>query len=599
VITLHGAIQLHRVTLHERSAAYGDDGQVVEELRLEGELMGSATTAATWAQAQAVDRTLRELVRYGRQVGGLHLANDQQPADDGVYELLEGRARVALETPIDGRLGVALTLRRLGGGGAAGANLARRVAGVAAVAANSFSIVGAPWLAAPVGASFLPTAAVAGASRTGADGGFNLSNTADGARYALAGADHARGECKVWDTGGSANAADWARVYSPDHAFASPAHCVLDNGLVRFRPSAATAGRHEVDAWNTAAGAWTALTDANGDLVALTATLELTLDEVGPWRVAATWRASFGSTVIAKAITLERGKHTGRVDLAASAAVTWNIGQRHDALWRWLATRTTAAAAGAIDMATESATALSALTDNVVVLLTNTVNAVAVAAVAGTTPTVGRIAGGRGVAIGQTSTALTVHLGGVAYAVADAWAEAEGEALSGGADVVTGIAGYSGSGLVRLDALNEQVSFTSLLQVPSSAPGSRILALFRVAHTVAAGSANANDRLKLGIWNQTAGADAASVTLQATNATYFATANAWVWVGLEYASWNGTDQLYPYATKSQTATAAAFGVDQALFLTLNGGPGANRPRDVAHQALTDLRAWPVNAPAVR
>lgn len=584
---LGGAVYLSQVDSRALTTTYGDGGVATVELALSGRIAtNSSGVTLTAAQVREQERLLRELAANPAYARALHVDSDEVTVDDGLYEARDVRTSLA---PGSQFARWSLTLRRLGGGGAAGANLRRLVVSSVALTPNGFSVTADQWVAAPVGATFLPASSIVSGTRAGIDGTIPVLNTASQQAYVFSGADYNTGECKVWDTTGSVTEADWKRVFSPDHAFASVTHCVIENGLVRFRPHATAVGKHLIDA-RSPTNTWVAVTDAtNGDLLALTTNGELLLEELTPWRVVATWRHLFGTNLVTKTITLERGKATGKVVLSSPVSLGWTIGLRHDTLWRWLLTRNTVAAAVAMDMAYESATAISTLTDPTIILLNNTTNVVGLAAVVNTSATVARISGGRGVQITQTATSLTVYLGGLAYDVSDSWNEAESETLANGAVTGTAIAGFSGASYVRLAALNHEVQFGTLQQLNSSSSGSNVLAAVRVASTVAAASANAGDTLKLAIYNLTAAADAVSVTLAATNATYFATANTWVWCVLELSGWNGTDVIYPYAIRTGAPTAQEFAVDQALLVTIGGG--AFKPADVARQALTDVRTW--------
>jgi hypothetical protein len=186
-----------------------------------------------------------------------------------------------------------------------------------------------------------------------------------------------------------------------------------------------------------------------------------------------------------------------------------------------------------------------------------------------------------------TATSLTVWVGGVPYSCAKAHIEAESTTLTGGATTTGALSADSGGLVAQLDALNETANAGTLASPPT---GSRVVAWFRIASSVASASGNAGDQLKLAIYNTTVPGDATFSLLAANNGAAFAAANTLVWLAIEYTSWNGTDVISPYAVKAASATAQAFYVDEIIMLSVNTQQ-LTQARDAAALALTDSYVW--------
>lgn len=582
-VTLNGTIVLNPITSRELTTERDDVGFSTPTLSLTGY---SDRARANLAAAKEIVRQLNEMAsNYWYRI--VHLADSDDAQYDGLYELLSA---TVTGTPSEANIYAALfavtvTLRRIGGGGTSGANLTRRVSTVAALNANSYGITAQSVIPTPVNAYPLLTTASTHIQYQTENGGIrgHYTTTYPVVVYAMSGADVSAGECKVWDIGPAPD----VRVWSTDHAFASAEDVLLDNGMVRVGCHS-TDGDHYYQVWD--GSAWQTVTVSDLTNVGGTHThtfRSLTIDELSPWRVSATWTYSIDVTpyLWSKTITVERGKHLAKVVVTPVAAATIKL-RPMDV--RFLLTRRTTDNLCARDTTVDGLGALSIATDNVLMgFNTITDDILCVAAISSTSVTAGTETGPFAYIQAVTASSLTVWLGGVPYDCVDAVHEAESGSLLGGATTTSTLSGDSGNSVVQMDALNERASMTAQTTLPS---GSHAIAWFRIASSVASGAGNAGDTLLVGIWNNTTAASAASTTVAATSATYFAAANTLNWISVEYTSWNGTDALYPYFQKTASATAQAFYCDEVIFLTYKSG-NADKADDAATLAMTDNHYW--------
>lgn len=609
-ITIQGIATLQPVDSRQVSVTRDDSGVSSTEITVRGR---TAKTAAgvrlTLAQAREIERQLRELAANRAYARAIYLDSDEHGIDDGLYELTGLTTTVQPDTNKTFLVDVSLSARRLGGGSTvAGANVARRVYPAPTLQTNSWSITSTPIWALPIGASALDV--VDSVARASADGSIPLVSSSSSTAYALAGADYNKGEVKIWDTTGDSVEANWQRVFSPDHTFATIGHCVVENGLIRFKSlhSGTNKACHTIEV--RAGGAWVMVTDATaGDGtqfgaggIVTDAYDQLLITEITPWRVVMQYRMlrSTSPSFWSKTITLDRGKWLALVELTTAGSAAYaelgmpGSGQRFVVTRPTVVTSPTAYSNGQLledDVSARDHTVQSGSAtldnggDNWVATWTGTsATAMGIGAIRTTSTVIGKSAsGGFALSIAST-TALRVYLGGVPYDATKSWGEAEtGQTLDGTATAVSTLAGASGSGnnQVLLDAVNDGVTFTGLAR--STPAGNRLRLWMRVA---ASAIASANDNLRVAIYNVTT---VTTDTLIDIKANHLTAANTWYWVSLEYGAWNGNDTMRPVATCTSRGDLTNWYVDQCLFLTIAGS--SDLPDYVANEALTEVRVY--------
>jgi hypothetical protein len=587
-VTINGTVVIQPVLTRELTTERDDAGFATATLSLTGYTNRSR---ADLDAAEEITRQLNEMAsNYWYRI--VHIADDEDDQYDGMYELLNASVRATpdISNSRAALFGVTVTLRRLGGGGLHGANLTRRVSTVPALQSAAYSHTVLAYVPVPVGAYPLPTSTPSFYTRASEDGTITGISAAAPSplEYGLSGADVDTGECKLYDTGSGT-----LRVWSADHNFASDAHVAMDNGLVKVTATT-TDGVHAVQAWDNTNTAWADVTPfgAGGDLVSISGGTthtcrKVVINELSPWRIKVTWHYSTTLTPFlwTKEVTIERGKHLAKVVITPVAAATVTM---RPMITTFFMSRRTADINSGYHSTVQTSATLSTATDNVLVGFNATTDDVlCVAAVQATSPAAAVVSSEQRITA-TSATSLTVHVGGVTYDCVDAQHEAESGTLVGAASTGSGLANDSGNSVVTMGALNAGVNLTAQTTLPA---GTRVMAWFRIGFGVAAASANAGDTLKLAIRNSTAGSDAATITLLATDATWFATANTLVWHAIEYTSWNGTDALYPYAVKNGSATANTFFLDEVVFLTMNASGNLDKPRDLANLAMTDQHFW--------
>ena len=92
--------------------------------------------------------------------------------------------------------------------------------------------------------------------------------------------------------------------------------------------------------------------------------------------------------------------------------------------------------------------------------------------------------------------------------------------------------------------------------------------------------------------------NATTVAVVATRTDTFATlgtVSVVKWKSLEYASWNGTDTIYPRMFLAAVGGGGTMVVDLALFANIDSGAGNNGPKSLANDATTENTVWPENA----
>lgn len=588
MLTINSLIVIQPVQSRAFTTTRADSGFSTQAMTVSGYTDRTASLAA----AKEVARQLNEMAsNYWYRV--VHIADSEDSQYDGHY-VLQGATVTATPTTSNSNaalFSVSVTLLRLGGMGASGANVTHRVSTMAAVNVNSYGITALAYTPTPVGAYPLPVTATSFVNRTSEDGTMSglAWATPSPLAFTMTGADVNKGECQLWDTAPTPD----IRVWSADHAFANDADLMLDNGLVRVTALAAD-GFHAVQIWDSTASAWVDVLSSGGSAdganIGGTSThtcRQVTVDELSPWRITVTWTYSISVTpyLWTKTITIERGKHTATIVYTPAAAATIIMRPMETT---FIVTRRTADSNSGYHSTVQTAATLSTTTDNLLIGFNATTDKVLrLAAVSTTAPAASVVASAARIT-GTTVTSLTVWLGGVAYDCTKAQMEAEAGTLSGGATLTSALANDSGNSAVQLDAASEQVALTALASPPV---GTRVMAWFRIASSIAAASGNAGDILTLAIWNNTAGSAAATTTIVANNATFFGTVSTLVWAAVEYTSWNGTDVLYPFANKTSSATVQAFVIDEVIWLTLNAAGNYDRPRDLATLALTDQYFW--------
>lgn len=585
-ITIQGVVTINRISQRERTTTVDDGGLLTPALRLTGI---TSVRTHTLAQAKVAERLLHELAWYSRRAGGVWIDSTEFDVDDGLYELSEVSTGGEPSTGVTAIISVSLTLRRLGGG-ASGGNLARRVIPAPALVANGFGIVSTPWYALPIGST--PASLSIGQYRASSDGAVLLINSGAAEEFFLAGGDYSAGECHVWDTGGSGAPANWTRVYGPDHTFADPSHCVLDNGVVRFIPlTGANAGRHRIDVWDNVT--WTTLTDAGGDRTivndgGLSGVAGVTILELTPWRVAVKLHmtrttAPFTST---KVITLDRGRTLARVDLTVPQATLLSIGIQGARF----AMSPTATGNPAQDSTVDAPNSVFIMPTDENWLATCSVGASVIGILAGPSATghvyryLGTIGG---IAIEKTNaTSATFWIGGQEVPGNKLAVEAEMGTLLGGATVTTvaNAAGAPSPNAVSLPVVGAAIS-ASVLQNPRS--GSQVRAYARVQNA----GASAADSVRFQISNDTTQIVVASVDM-----TFAAlgTSGLWKWISLVFTGWNGIDLIRPVVQRQTAGGGGTLYCDEIVWLTTSNG-NLDGAKATAAAALTDVRCWPTAA----
>ena len=603
MITVNGAITLRPVDSRVLDITVDDEG-TRETLTIRGRASRDASGARlTLAQAREQARLMRELGRNPILSAMVHIESDELAIDSGLYRITNVSTGYGPATGTHGLLDVSFTAERLGGAGHGGA-LTRRVVPSAELRTNSWGITSQPWVALPIGATDAGPAVAGAAITTNADGGpQNLFLTAGPVAYFLNGADNNRGECKVWDTGGSTVEAGWTRVLDRDHTFASPAHCVIDNGLVRFQPNqdGTLPGRHAVKVANAG---WRDVTDGSLlDSVIIGSTAPaawngLRIEDLSSEIVVVRWFVALSSTpwLGEKAITLWRGKFLALVELEAhdDSSQYLGIGLPGATVGRFTLQRRqnlgSSPPFGRDNVRDESATSETGATtftvaggstdDNFLV----TVAAGAIAALgllaARTTGVAFKKTGNGGAYLDITAARLSVYAGGVPY-TATAHQDGHTATLTAGTSQSTAQAGYTGAGHARVGTTAGTTAQFDAVTFPTG--GNRAGVAFRVAVT----SVAAADILALEIVNTAGTLAYATVNIQANTAAHFAAANTWTWFYVELAGWDGSTTVRARVRRVAAPSAANFDVDEALGIVVGGRPSF--PRDSATSALTETR----------
>jgi hypothetical protein len=551
------------------------------------------------AAAKETARQLNELAaNYWYRV--VHVADSEDSQYDGYYELQSAAvtATPATSNSKAALFAISVTLRRVGGSGVASPNLQRIVRPTATLIANSWSITSQPWYPIPIGA----TAFINGDNKylSNADGALQaLRNVATYEQYLMSTADVGKGECKVWDTGGSSTRANWKRVWAADHAFASAAHCAIDNGLVTYVPLAARPGQHEIQCWDSSA--WQTVTSTTGDGVLFAGTLgaawnAATITQISPWSV--TVRYQLGSSTVPisriKEITLSRGRHLAYYTLTGNTAARIDVGVSGGSYTRFTFNRnTTDNLNDARDHTVDAAAAvLNTANDNWVASTSPSTTAVVIIAIPTTaTATVMKSDTGGSFIFTGSVTSLTCMVGAQAYAAGTLALEAEAGTRTGTAAVGT-LAGSSGGGsnnCVSLPAAGDRIESANL-SLPALGGASDTVRAYARCYYI---GAFAGDSIQIQIWNQTAGAQLTGATTTKTFAainTAIGASSVFFWISCEGTGWNGTDSLRIRVTHTVASGGATLVVDEWFAITIVGG-GLDGPKTIANAALTYMTIW--------
>lgn len=587
MLTIGGAVTITTIQQRERTTVLTDEGATEPALTITGLI--SRRSHSTLALARVAERQLHEFAHWWRVAGGVHVDSSEFDVDDGLYEVRNVSTRTEPATGVSHGITVSLTLRRLGGTGPGG-NATRRLLPTPTLNTNNFSVTSTPFQALPVGASSHDI--VASASPGSADGTMGLMASSSPQTYFHDAADYNKGECKVWDTGGSATASDWVRVFGPDHVFASAAHCAIDNGLVRLTPIVASPGRHAVAVWTGAA--WTTITDSNGDAVTIggnapSAWLSCRIRDITPWRVEVEWPlvppASPWFPV--KRLTLERGRMLAKLVLSAETSAQMGIGivGSSNGLSAVIPTETqlTAAAARAHALDSGAATLNAVTVQPALMTVTHGGTAMGLLVAASTSGTDWKKSSLGGIELITTTTAssFTVWIGGLAYDAAKLAVEAEAATLVATAAITT-ISGASGGGsnnCVSLPAVSDAVRMAAHRNPPA---GTTVLGIARVQNA----GTSSSDSIQMQIYNVTAGA-ALTGSEVGVQASTLGSGGTWKYTTVIGTGWNGTDNIELRVTRSAAGGGGAIYVDRGWLLTIGNG-GYKFARDIGRAALTEV-----------
>lgn len=560
----------------------------------------TSRTHSTVAVAKTYEQQLRELVWYSRHAGGVYVDSDEFAADDGLYRLDSVDSDSDPYAQTTGLLRLTLTLTRIGGGAA---NVTRWLHVQPTLQSNSWGVTSTPWYARPVGASNLGPVGDS-LSRTSADGTITAHQSSSINRYRLNTADYNAGECKVWDTGGSADTATWTRVYGPDHQFASPDYCAIDNALIRFNPVAASPGEMDFYIYEASGGAWrevgtrTYARVASGTALAAWQAVQIT--ELTPWRVTVQWRCSVNVSPfwVVETLTLERGRPVALYDLSVSSAVEMRVGLFGAANSRFTfghnsGSGSTDNLADAYDSDTDTGfNTIDDADDNWLGLVGDTADHDVMAIVAARTATnsaLTTVTGG-GAYVSQTgATTLAVYIGGIAYDTANVVAEAEAGSLGGTAATAT-VSGASGGtpNCVSLPTNTAAVTTLNAGTMPALSGTANIIV--RMYARIQNVGTSASDEAQIRLYNETAANYPANTT---KTFDVLGSTGTWKWISVEWTGWNGTDTLRAEVRRSVAGGGGTLYADLVLMVTLDSA--TNGIRAVARAALTENKVWPENS----
>lgn len=573
------------------------DGGVVEQMQ-----SYACRTAARWhtiAQARVVAQQLREMVWYSRHAGGIYITSDDHTFESGLYRLVNVDATPRLDAYQTAIIAVDLSLVRLGG---VSANVTRRLHIQSTLQTNSWSYTATPWHALPVGALAVENPDSASfKARTTADGSATNRNEDSSVQYVLTAADHNAAECKVWDTAGSADTSTWVRVYGPDHQFSSPAHCAIDNALIRFNPIVASPGLMDLWIYESSGSAWREMGDYVYTLVnslSGTAWYNVLITELTPWRVTVVWRWVVSGIYVTHTITIERGRPMALVTLAASSSTTMRIGILGTTSLRFTLGRTTDYTTLMNDAndydTTPSTFSITDAYDNWLAFAGDTADrdVMGVIAARTSTNTTQNAASSGGGYLEQTSSAtFSAYVGGIAYDTGKIVQEAEAASLVGTAATAT-VSGASGGtpNCVELPALNDRVDLTGLGSPPALGGTASIIirAYVRMQNTTTSGT----DQIRVQWYNSTTAA--AVGTPVDFGANTLGSGGTWKWTSAEYNGWNGTDTIYPRVTRIGAGGGGTFYVDLCVSVTIDSANGNDGPKSIANDALTENLVWAEN-----
>lgn len=410
-------------------------------------------------------------------------------------------------------------------------------------------------------------------------------------KYELAESDLGKGDCKCFDTMGSASESDWQRVYDLDHVFVGD--CVVQNGLIRF---VITEGNYSgVYGYTYLAAAWVLFTwecfpillspDVNLPYPRQTKLVSITTERIA-FRVK--WCDSIvdnDDNYMVTEYEVKRGSYYTTFKTTKLHPLQLFQFVLHAApsnqRWGYVGDADGTAVLGDYDLGLAAALQNTTMSDNITCTFDDDQEARIHFLTSNLKPITGLVTlDGRYIYIQYYApndiATLRMYLGVVPFSqIANLFKEAEDATYGGGADVVN-LADDSGSS-VRLNAQNEYVQWF-LNPISDYLPNGRYIALIRMKDT----NHVANDP-HLFVFNYND-----STYLNEENGEVLRTLTAdWLYYQLVFdVNDDDSGDSCAIGVRKNLATANTIYVDYFLIVPI--GNGESWPQDVIHNAMRHL-----------